>query len=92
MRAYRADGRHDIGIVVNIEPKHAASDAPADIAAARRADAYMNRQFLDPIFLRRYPDLLGVLPQKDIGSYIGVTPVGISRIAARVREEARRGS
>jgi CRP-like cAMP-binding protein len=43
-------------------------------------------------FLRRYPDLLGVLPQKDIGSYIGVTPVGISRIAARVREEARRGS
>ena len=40
-------------------------------------------------FLRRYPDLLGVLPQKDIGSYIGVTPVGISRIAARVREEGR---
>ncbi len=41
-------------------------------------------------FLRRYPDLVGVLPQKDIGSYIGVTPVGISRIAARVREENRR--
>lgn len=41
-------------------------------------------------FLRRYPDLVGVLPQKDIGSYIGVTPVGISRIAARVREETRR--
>ncbi|MBK6441246.1 MAG: Crp/Fnr family transcriptional regulator [Actinomycetales bacterium] len=41
-------------------------------------------------FLRRYPDLVGVLPQKDIGSYVGVTPVGISRIASRVREENRR--
>lgn len=26
-------------------------------------------------FLRRYPDLVGVLPQKDIGNYVGVTPV-----------------
>ncbi|MBK6302313.1 MAG: hypothetical protein IPF40_15250 [Actinomycetales bacterium] len=41
-------------------------------------------------FLRRYPDLVGVLPQKDIGNYVGVTPVGISRIAARVRDEDRR--
>lgn len=40
-------------------------------------------------FLIRYPDLVGVLPQKDVGSYIGVTPVGISRIASRVREERR---
>ena len=56
VRAYRAEGRHDIGIVVNVEPKHAASDSTADLAATRRADAYMNRQFLDPLFLRRYPD------------------------------------
>ncbi|MBK8470692.1 MAG: Crp/Fnr family transcriptional regulator [Candidatus Phosphoribacter sp.] len=38
-------------------------------------------------FRVNYPDLLGVLPQKDIGSYIGVTPVGISRIATRVRAQ-----
>jgi len=37
-------------------------------------------------FLSRYPDLVGVLPQKDIGNYVGVTPVGISRIASRVRQ------
>ena len=55
VRVYRAEGRHDIGIVVNVEPKHAASDSTADLAATRRADAYMNRQFLDPLFLRRYP-------------------------------------
>ncbi|HWN71682.1 MAG TPA: GH1 family beta-glucosidase, partial [Haliangium sp.] len=54
--AYRAEGRHRIGLVVNIEPKYAASEDPADVAATRRADAYMNRQYLDPVFLGRYPD------------------------------------
>jgi beta-glucosidase len=57
--AYRGEGRHRIGIVVNLEPKYPASDDPADRAAAARADAYMNRQYLDPIFLGHYPDELG---------------------------------
>ncbi len=55
---YRAEGRHRIGIVVNLEPKHPASDAEDDLSAARRADAYMNRQYLDPLFLGRYPEEL----------------------------------
>lgn len=53
--AYRSEGRHRIGIVVNLEPKHPASEAPADVEAAARADAYMNRQYLDPIFFGEYP-------------------------------------
>jgi beta-glucosidase len=53
--AYRASGRHEIGLVVNLEPKIPASDSPADVAAAQRADAYMNRQYLDPVFHGRYP-------------------------------------
>ena len=49
VRAYRAIGRHQIGLVVNIEPKHLAADAStADIHARGLADAYMNRQYLDP--------------------------------------------
>lgn len=56
VQAYRAEGRHNIGLVVNIEPKYPASDNPADLAAVRRADAYMNRQYLDPVFLGRCPD------------------------------------
>ena len=56
VEAYRAEGRHEIGIVVNLEPKHAASHSDADIAATRRADAYMNRQYLDPLFRGAYPD------------------------------------
>jgi beta-glucosidase len=55
---YRAIGRHEIGLVVNLEPKYAHSSEPEDQDATRRADAYMNRQFLDPVFLGRWPDEL----------------------------------
>jgi beta-glucosidase len=58
VQAYRSEGKHHIGVVVNLEPKYPASDDPADRAATARADAYMNRQFLDPILLGRYPDEL----------------------------------
>lgn len=64
VRAYRAVGRHRIGLVVNIEPKHVApgaGDGPAGTAnehARGLADAYMNRQYLDPALLGRYPDEL----------------------------------
>ncbi|HZS58031.1 MAG TPA: GH1 family beta-glucosidase [Gemmatimonadaceae bacterium] len=53
--AYRASGRHQIGLVVNLEPKYPASDRPRDLAATRRASAYMNRQYLDPVFRGEYP-------------------------------------
>jgi beta-glucosidase len=55
VQAYRADGHHQIGLVVNLEPKYQASPSQEDAAATRRADAYMNRQYLDPVFLGRYP-------------------------------------
>ena len=58
VRTYRAEGRHRIGLVVNLEPKYPASDDAADLAATVRADAYMNRQYLDPVFLGRYPEEL----------------------------------
>jgi beta-glucosidase len=56
VRAYRAEGSERIGLVVNLEPKYPASPSAADHAALRRADAYMNRQYLDPVFHGRYPD------------------------------------
>jgi beta-glucosidase len=55
VRAYRAAGKHEIGMVVNLEPKFPASSGSEDAAATARADAYMNRQYLDPVFLGRYP-------------------------------------
>src|SRR5262245_30282227 len=56
VEVYRAIGKHEIGLVVNIEPKYPASDNEADLAATRRADAYMNRQYLDPALLGSYPE------------------------------------
>jgi beta-glucosidase len=56
VQAYRAVGRHQIGLVVNLEPQTPASQDPDDIAAANRVDAYMNRQYLDPAMLGSYPE------------------------------------
>ena len=60
VRAYRAESvssrGHQIGLVVNIEPKHVGQQASAaDRQAARHADAYMNRQYLDAAIFGRYP-------------------------------------
>jgi beta-glucosidase len=56
VRAYRASSKREIGIVVNLEPKDAATGRPEDVAAARRADVYNNLWHLDPVFTGRYPD------------------------------------
>ncbi|MBW8807902.1 MAG: family 1 glycosylhydrolase, partial [Lysobacter sp.] len=55
VQAYRAQGKHEIGLVVNIEPKYAATDSVEDAAAVKRAHAYMNEQYLDPALLGTYP-------------------------------------
>jgi len=55
VEVYRAVGSHQIGLAVNLEPKYPASQSPQDIAATLRADAYFNRQYLDPIFHGDYP-------------------------------------
>jgi beta-glucosidase len=55
-RASNAARLGRIGIVVNLEPKYPATESIEDLAATARADAYMNRQYLDPLFLGRYPD------------------------------------
>ncbi len=44
-----------VGITLNLSPSYPASPDPADAAAARRYDGYLNRWFLDPIFGRGYP-------------------------------------
>jgi beta-glucosidase len=59
VRAFRASTNSgEIGIVVNLEPKVPATGSDADREAVRRADAYMNRFYLDPLLLGRYPDEL----------------------------------
>ena len=56
VRAFRASAaRGQVGIVVNLEPKDPASSRPEDGAATARADAQMNRHYLDALFHGRYP-------------------------------------
>jgi beta-glucosidase len=53
----RANGGADtqVGIVLNQTWADPASDAPEDVAAARRYEGYFNRWFLDPVFKGAYP-------------------------------------
>jgi beta-glucosidase len=57
VQAFRAEARAgEIGFVVNLEPKDPATNSREDARAAERGDAYMNRQYLDPVFKGSYPD------------------------------------
>ncbi len=55
VNVYRSEWQQQIGLVVNLVPVHPATDAPADVAAAARMDAYLNRHFLDPALLGTFP-------------------------------------
>jgi beta-glucosidase len=61
MRA-QDNGSGRFGITLNLSPVSAASDDPADQDAARRVDALLNRQFLDPVLTGDGPalDFLGI--------------------------------
>ncbi len=61
LKAMRAEGAKQAGLVVNLEPKVPATSSPEDVAATARADAYMNRQFLDPVFFGTYPAELAAM-------------------------------
>jgi beta-glucosidase len=52
---YRSTGKNAIGLVVNLVPIQPTTDEPADRSAANRLDAYLNRQFLDPVLLGQIP-------------------------------------
>ena len=56
VRRYRSLGGHEIGLAVNLEPKYPHSQTAEDLAATKRADAYMNRQYLDPALFGIYPE------------------------------------
>ncbi len=56
VQAFRAEARTgQVGLVVNLEPKDPATSSREDAAAVERGDAYMNRQYLDPVFKGAYP-------------------------------------
>lgn len=55
MRVLRETGAREVGITLNIDLVEAASPAPADVAAARRAGTLHNDVWTEPLFAGRYP-------------------------------------
>ena len=53
-RDYGVEG--EIGIALNLMGRLPLTDKPEDIEAARRGDGYLNRWFIEPIMLSRYPE------------------------------------
>jgi beta-glucosidase len=45
-----------VGITLDFNPVHPASDSQRDLLAAERLDAVRNRLFIEPVFLGRYPE------------------------------------
>ena len=83
--AGRAAGMRELGLVVNIEPKHPASERAEDLAAARRADAYMNRHFADPALLGSYPEELAEVYGLDWQEeWAGARPGDLEQIRAPI--------
>lgn len=56
LQGYRSlNLNNEIGITLNLTPQYPASSKPEDLAAARQADGFQNRWYLDPIFKGEYP-------------------------------------
>lgn len=56
-----------IGVALNISDCKPATDKPQDIEAARRADGYRNRWFLDPLYKGKFPaDMLDWYQSKNV--------------------------
>jgi beta-glucosidase len=73
IEAMRAQGDADssFGITLSMSPIDAASDDPADLDAARRADGLTNRLFLDPLLRGGYPaDVLEDVREVTDGAHV----------------------
>ena len=75
----------NVGIVLDSWPAHPSTDSPADVGAAKQADAVRNRLYFEPIFLGRYPEaaleLLGAEPPAQPGDLAAIsTPLDFAGI------------
>lgn len=68
VRLYREKGyKHQIGITLNLTYQHPATESEEDRMAARRADGFTNRWFLDPVFKGQYPeDMMEVFKKQNV--------------------------
>ena len=70
-----------VGITLNLHPQRPLGDAEDDLAAARIADGYANRWFLDPVFRGSYPEDMLELFGRRFGPPDSVQPGDLEVIA-----------
>ena len=68
VKYYREKGLGgEIGIALNLMGRLPFSDKPEDVEAAKRADGYLNRWFIEPIMLGKYPqDMIDFYTSKGV--------------------------
>ncbi len=70
-----------VGITLNLHPQRPVTDTDADRAAARIADGYANRWFLDPVLRGSYPQDLIEVYGRAFGPLEAVLPGDLELIA-----------
>lgn len=68
IQAYHEDQDGQIGIILNLTPSYPRDENnPEDVKAAKIADAFFNRSFLDPAIKGEYPeDLVAIVKELDM--------------------------
>lgn len=96
MRA-RGGSAHAFGLTLNLTPSLPATSSPPDVAAARRADGFGIRLYLDPLLLGHYPqDVVAdlehegiTLPVRDGDAAVVATPLDVLGINYYFSEQVR---
>ena len=82
VRDFREAGRAGrIGITLDLTVARPASDAPEDVAAARRLDGHHNRWFLDAVLRGSYPDDMLELYEERVGALDAIRDGDLETIA-----------
>ena len=64
---HEVDPSYRIGVVLNLTPAYPRSQHPADVKAARIAELFQAKSFLDPSVLGTYPpELVEILRERDL--------------------------
>jgi beta-glucosidase len=70
-----------VGITLNLHPQRPVSDSEEDLAAARIADGYANRWFLDPVLRGSYPEDMLELYGRHFGPPDSIEPGDLELIS-----------
>ncbi|ACI19973.1 GH1 family beta-glucosidase [Dictyoglomus thermophilum] len=71
VQAYRDGGyKGNIGITINVATVYPETNSEEDLKAAEKQDAFGNRWFIDPIFKRKYPEIIWRILEENNWSFV----------------------